>query len=241
MTDLIALTKLNQQRWDKCHIPLSKASAFRSVAQRLTAPTAKARYQSVEKRTGVPWWFIAVVHQREASQSWEANLAQGDPWNKVSTHVPAGRGPFKSWEDAAVDALTKCPPYASRNKDWTPGGALTMLEQYNGLGYANRNVPSPYLWSGTDQYTKGKYVADHVYDPNVVDLQLGCAGLLKFMGIFNKTISTPTVVVPTIATTAAVASTPSHYWPYIIGAGILVFMGWTIYSVIKSYRNQKNA
>ena len=82
---------------------------------------------------------------------WQS-LAQGDPWNRVSVHVPAGRGPFKSWEDAAVDALVNCSPYAARNKDWSIGGTLTMLEQYNGLGYAARGRPSPYVWSGTDQY-----------------------------------------------------------------------------------------
>jgi lysozyme family protein len=36
-----------------------------------------------------------VIHEREASQSWKANLAQGDPWNAVSIHIPRGRGPFR--------------------------------------------------------------------------------------------------------------------------------------------------
>lgn len=107
--------------------------------------------------------------------------AQGDPWNTKSTHVPKGRGPFASFEAAAVDALTNCAPYAARNTDWSVGGLLTMLEQYNGLGYFNRGIPSPYIWSGTDQYTKGKYVADGKFDPNVVDKQLGCAGLILAM------------------------------------------------------------
>jgi hypothetical protein len=78
----------------------------------------------------------AVVHERESSQNWNGSLAQGDPWNLVSTHVPAGRGPFKSWEDAAVDALVNCHPFAARNMDWSIGGTLTMLEQHNGLGYS---------------------------------------------------------------------------------------------------------
>lgn len=30
---------------------------------------------------------------------------------------------------------------------------LAKLEQYNGLGYAARGRPSPYIWSGTDQYS----------------------------------------------------------------------------------------
>lgn len=186
MTNLI---QLNQQRWNKCAIKPNKVAAFQSVANRLSAPEARAKYEEVSKITGVPWWFIAVVHEREASQKWNANIAQGDPWKSKSTHVPAGRGPFKSWKDAAVDALTNCAPYAARNKDWSPGGALAMLEKYNGLGYSNMGVPSPYIWSGTDQYTKGKYVADHQYNPSVVDQQLGCAGILKTMDVFSaKTI-----------------------------------------------------
>ncbi|MCP1850635.1 MULTISPECIES: hypothetical protein [unclassified Bradyrhizobium] len=98
---------------------------------------AKARYQAVEVKTGVPWAFISVAHERESSQDWSGSLAQGDPWNKVSTHVPAGRGPFSSWEEAAIDALVNCAPRAGKNKDWSIGGTLTMVEQYNGLGYAN--------------------------------------------------------------------------------------------------------
>jgi lysozyme family protein len=66
---------------------------------------------------------------------------------------------------------------------------LTLLERYNGLGYAIRGVPSPYVWSGTDQYKSGKYIADHVYDPNAVDKQLGCAGLLLAMIALDSTIS----------------------------------------------------
>ena len=32
----------------------------------------------VSSKTHVPWGIIAVIHEREASQSWKANLAQGD-------------------------------------------------------------------------------------------------------------------------------------------------------------------
>ncbi len=64
-----------------------------------------------------------------------------------------------------------------------------MLEQYNGLGYANRGIPSPYIWSGTDQYKSGKYVRDGVFDPNAVDTQLGCAGLLLAMMSLDASIA----------------------------------------------------
>lgn len=180
MVDLPALRAENESRF--AHVKITRAaSTFAQVATRLVASAAKARYLPVASRTGVPWFVIAVIHERECSQSWGGSLAQGDPWNKVSIHVPAGRGPFKSWEDCAVDALVNCAPYAARNKDWSIGGVLTLLEQYNGLGYASRGKPSPYVWAGTDQYVSGKYVSDGVYDPNVVDQQLGCAGLLLAM------------------------------------------------------------
>lgn len=183
MADLTALRAANIDRWQKAKVSPSVVGAIDAVARRLLA--GKARYQSVSKTTGMPWAVIAVIHEREASGSWSANIAQGDPWSRKSVHVPIGRGPFDSWEAAAYDALTACPPYASRWKDWTPGGALTLLEQYNGLGYASKGVPSPYIWSGTDQYVSGKYVADHVYDSSAVDRQLGCAALLQRMIVLD--------------------------------------------------------
>ena len=175
--DISALKSANAQRWSKAK--LLRVSDCAVVAKRLVA--AKNRYQAVETKTSVPWFVIAVIHEREASQDWKTQLGQGDPLNQVSTHVPRGRGPFKTWEDGAYDAFANCAPYAARNKDWSIGGLLTLLEQYNGLGYFNRGLPSPYIWAGTDQYTKGKYIRDGVFDPNAVDKQLGCVGLLIAM------------------------------------------------------------
>jgi lysozyme family protein len=130
MTDLLALQRMNAQRWTKAR----PTRNFVAIAKRLISPSAKSRYQVVSAKTGVPWPVIAVIHERECSQDWTRSLAQGDPWGGVSVHVPAGRGPFKSWEDAAVDALNDCAPYAGRNKDWSIGALLTKLEEYNGLG-----------------------------------------------------------------------------------------------------------
>jgi lysozyme family protein len=185
MTNLVALKAANAHRW-----AIAKPTRnFAPVAGRLVAAAARGRYLAVEAATKVPWFFIAVAHERESSQNWNDSLAQGDRWNRVSVHVPAGRGPFTSWEDAAVDALVHCAPFAARNTDWSAGGTLTALEEYNGLGYASRGKPSPYIWSGTDQYTCGKYIRDGVYDPDAVDTQLGCAGLLLAMMALDPTIS----------------------------------------------------
>lgn len=197
MTDIAALKAANARRWANAKI--TRQGTFNAVAKHLADPNAKARYQTVSAKTGVPWFFIAVAHERECSQSWSGSLAQGDPWNRVSIHVPAGRGPFRSWEEAAIDALTNCAPHAANNKDWSSGGTLTMLEQYNGLGYAARGRPSPYVWSGTDQYVSGKYVRDGVYDPNAVDSQLGCAGLLMAMMAIDPTITFTSAVLTPVA------------------------------------------
>jgi lysozyme family protein len=179
MPNYSALIEAQQSRWDSARFNPGMARTAASVARRLCK--AKSDYQRVEADTGVPWWVIAVIHEREAAQKWDRSIAQGDRWDRVSTHVPKGRGPFRSWHDAAVDALVNCAPKAARWKDWSPGGALTLLMLYNGLGYERRGLPSPYLWSGTQHYSRGKYVADNQFDPRAVDKQLGCAITLAEM------------------------------------------------------------
>ena len=186
MIDLGKLTAANAARWNKASVLPSLIHLVDSVAHRLV--DAKDRYEKVSASTHVPWPVIAVIHERESSQSWKASLAQGDPWNHVSVHVPRGRGPFNSWEEAAEDALAICPPHAAKWDDWSIGGALTLLESYNGLGYFRMGIPSPYVWSSTDQYTKGKYIADGHFDPNAVDHQIGCASLLARMSLIDRSI-----------------------------------------------------
>jgi lysozyme family protein len=197
MTDIVALKSANTKRWANARLTRNLAATAKSLV------AGKPRYQTVEAKTGVPWFVIAVIHERESSQNWFESLAQGDPWNRVSVHVPKGRGPFQSWEEAAIDALVNCAPCAARNKDWSIGGSLTELEQYNGLGYASRGVPSPYLWSGTNQYKSGKYVRDGVYDPIAVDSQPGCAGLLLAMMALDRTISFDGKIPPVVVAASA--------------------------------------
>lgn len=239
----MSLQDQNKVRWQNCHIPAGNGPAFQAVADRILAN--KSIYQDIEKKTGVPWWFIGVVHYREANLSQAANLAQGDPWNKKSVHVPAGRGPFKSFQEAAIDALTKCPPYAARNKDWSVGGALTMFEKYNGLGYAQMGIPSPYVWAGTDQYVRGKYIADGKFSATAVDRQLGCAGIVKFLGIFSQSTPAGTAVGAgaggaVIAAGTSAAAAPHHYWPWIFGVLAFTLVVGGVAYLIHSYKEQNN-
>jgi lysozyme family protein len=185
--DIPSLMQANAARWSHMVIDFDALSPLQKQAAALIA--SKSRYQAVAAQTGVPWPVIAVIHERECSQNWNLNIAQGDPWNKVSVRVPAGRGPFASWEEAAIDALTNCNPFLSRWSHWEAiEGVLTRLESYNGGGYAERNLPSPYIWSRTDQYVCGKYDSDGVFDPDTIDAQQGCAGLLLCMMQQDPTI-----------------------------------------------------
>jgi lysozyme family protein len=143
----------------------------------------KSRYQAVGDQTDVPWYIIAVIHNMEASQSFKKHLHNGDPLTARTVHVPAGRPlignpPFK-WEDSAIDALVV--EDFDRVEDWTLPGSLFQLEKFNGFGSRNRRIHTPYLWSFSNQYTKGKFVADGVFDANAVSQQCGAAVLLRGM------------------------------------------------------------
>lgn len=233
------LAEQNKARWDRMRIPSTKGPLFKAVADRLLFN--RPRYEAVskalkEKGYEVPWEFIAVTHQRESSGNFNTYLGNGQPLSKKTTIVPKGRGPFTSWEEGAIDALLEAGPQAAKNTDWTIGGTLAMLEEYNGLGYAARGLPSPYLWAGTNQYTKGKFVSDGVFDADHVDTQLGCAGLLKFLG-YGK--PSGEAVILTTAATAATAGVAMTFWDHIaahavaygIGAALMIgFIGLMVYA-----------
>lgn len=195
--DTKLLVAANQKRWDSAVFSKSAQNQAASVASRLYE--GKERFQNMEAKTGVPWYIIAVIKEREAGADpkWTKNIAQGDPWARKSTHVPAGRGPFASWEDAAYDALLNCAPKAGKWKDWTPGGALTILEMYNGMGYENNHhMASPYIWAGSNAYVKGKYVSDGKFDSMAVDHQLGCAVMLKALMDLDDSVFAPAKAKP---------------------------------------------
>ena len=58
---------------------------------------------------------------------------------------------------------------------------LYTIERYNGTGYLryHKNVPTPYLWSGSQHYVKGKYVSDGKWSSSAVSKQVGAAVILK--------------------------------------------------------------
>ncbi len=140
------------------------------------------RYREVgQSLNGVPWSMVGVIHAMECGFNFACHLHNGDPLTARTTHVPAGRPqdgepPF-SWEKSAADALNG--EGFRENTDWSIPHMLYLLEKYNGFGYRKISRPTPYLWSFSNLYEKGKYVADCSFDPEAVSKQCGAAVMLK--------------------------------------------------------------
>lgn len=147
----------------------------------------KARYEAVAKMIGwspAYWWVIGIVHYKEASCSFAGILHNGEKiigTGKKTTLVPKGRGPFSTWEEAAVDALKI--EALGKLTNFEVGALLYAVERYNGTGYisgAGKADTSPYLWGMTSiNDGTGLYVRDGKYDPNYTSN--GSAGFCAIM------------------------------------------------------------
>lgn len=143
----------------------------------------RTRYEEVARRSGVPAKLVAAIHFRESSGDFGTYLHQGDPLGRPAVHWPTNIPIFHVWEDAAVHALglkQSIQDDVGLQADSSDMAAMaTYAEHYNGLGYHNRGRTSPYVWSGTDNYDRGKYVADGQFDPNTRDRQLGVVAMIR--------------------------------------------------------------
>ena len=139
---------------------------------------SEERYKDVEAETGVPWFWIGAIHSRESSNDFSGCLHNGEEiigTGETTTLVPAGRGPFETWEESAIDALE----YQDLLEitPWDCAQMHLQAELYNGTGYISHETNSPYVWAGTTHQEPGKYVADGVWDPNAWDSQMGTAAI----------------------------------------------------------------
>lgn len=150
---------------------------------------SRPRYAALGKQVDVPWQFIAAVHGLEASFNFRAHMHNGDyPLSQRTRQVPAGRPrawlPPSSWEASALDAM-RLMGFAGQS-DWSLPRMLYRLEAYNGFGYRHAKRASPYLWSFSTLYTRGKFVADGRYDPNARSKQCGAAVMLKVLDLAGE-------------------------------------------------------
>lgn len=165
----------------------------------IQALSDKQRYGAVAQAAGIPWYVVALIHRLESDSNFGTHLHNGDPLTARTRHVPAGRpvaapaagaGRAYTWEESAIDALAQQKQKMNDSGadswsrgDWTVGAIAYLLEDYNGWGYRKHfpYVKSPYLWSFSNIYTKGKYRSDGRFDTNLVSGQCGGMVLLKYM------------------------------------------------------------
>ncbi|MCC6794498.1 MAG: hypothetical protein IT366_05210 [Candidatus Hydrogenedentes bacterium] len=165
--------------FDTCIALPDKVSKVNWYANKLMEN--RLRYEFVGNSLKIPWWFIGAIHGLESGFAFDRHLHNGDPLTARTRRVPAGRpvagnAPF-TWEQSAQDALR----YMKLDQwgDWSVAGALYQWEAYNGFGYRKYKISSPYLWSFSNHYDKGRYVRDHVFDTEAVSNQCGAATLLR--------------------------------------------------------------
>lgn len=171
-------------QWDIMKIDKDRLPQFQHYAD--VAIRHQPEYMKIQEATGVPWQLIAVLHRRESDANFKTYLGNGDPLNKKTVNVPAGRGPFKDFVEGAIDALR----YDKLDKvvrPWPIEKVLYHAEKFNGWGYSNKGKPSPYLWGGTNIQEAGKYVADGKWSSTTWDKQPGCAPILWLLTNIQNT------------------------------------------------------
>jgi lysozyme family protein len=186
MPSAVTLTDSLRREYDRlfnsCAIRPERTAEVEATIAKLSA--ARARYEAAGAG-GIPWFFVAAVHAMEASLNFTKHLHNGDPLTARTVQVPSGRpragNPPFTWEVSAADALTL--RGLGRGTEWSLAGTLFQLEGYNGWGYRRQHpqVLTPYLWSYSTHYTRGKYIADGTWSDAAVSKQCGAAVILRRM------------------------------------------------------------
>lgn len=179
--------------WDG--LKIIKSDAAGRQAQHIV--NAREHYLDIASATNVPWFVLGIIHVREAGDppDFKAVLHNGERiigTGRRTRLVPSGRGPFADFTTAGIDAVRVVDNLGGVNwyDDWGPEHVAFALESFNGFGYRlHHNIPSPYLWGGTNRQKRGKYVRDGVYDATVMDPQIGGMALLAAMMSIDPSIS----------------------------------------------------
>jgi len=142
----------------------------------------KNNYHSVESLTGVHWFVVALIHQMESDLDFGTHLHNGDPLTARTCNEPvgrplSGRPPFL-WSDSAADAIRF--DKLDQVPQWTLERVAFQLEKYNGFrSRTEHRINTPYLWSGTLHYDRGKFVRDNVWSDTVASKQVGAMPILR--------------------------------------------------------------
>lgn len=179
-----------RQLWDT--MVIRQGDEYDAAIATAVANVEKGRetYKKLEADTGVPWFLIAFFHKMECNCDFTKHLHNGDTLAKRTVRKPAGRPtkgkpPFTFYE-SAIDALTLKGYH--KIKDWSLERIAYESERYNGFGYRQFGVPSPYLWSFSQHYVRGKYVVDGKYSASAVSKQVGVMVTLKALALKDPSV-----------------------------------------------------
>lgn len=208
--DVAQLRKVNAQRLSLARI--TRVSQADEAAR--AAVHYRGVYEDAVRGTSTPWWWVAAIDYREESFNHNDYLGNGQPLSRRTTEVPAGRGPFSTWQAGAADALKAVSlsvvgyPAVSWS-DWSLAGAATAAELWNGPGYAEMGRPSPYVWAGTSIYTGGLYTSDGHYDASRADPRVGVVAIWQAMQLQGVNLGFPAVAPNTSRAGTATPAVPS--------------------------------
>jgi lysozyme family protein len=169
--------------FETCKIRDSRRNELNWYVSKLLETKNHPRWVKVAKDACCPWYFVAIIHGMECSFNFRAHLHNGDSIERRTVQVPRGLpkewNPPNDWESSAVDAL-RHDGFLDQS-DWSLARTLYRWERYNGIRSRQYGINTPYLWSYSNHYTKGKFVRDNVWDPNAVSQQCGAAVMLRVL------------------------------------------------------------
>jgi|694.fasta_scaffold36434_8 lysozyme family protein len=152
----------------------------------------KGQYEAVSsglKQAGISMnpSQVAAIHWREASGSFNKSIANGENLGGyIRKDGRLGQGnpsnsftPTNNWVTNSVEVLSYkvTEKYGGPKNLNDPASFNDFAERFNGLGYKQRGLVSPYVYAGTDLYTGGKFTSDGKFDSGVFDKQVGTAVL----------------------------------------------------------------
>ncbi len=172
----------NSKKAAEAKIDPRYASELKAISN--MSPEKRRQIDEIARKADLPPALVAGIWYREASLRGGVYLHNGDPLGKPTTHVPKGIFFRKDqFVEAAVDALKeKRSTQQALNLHYNStdlGAMATYAEAYNGYGYRNHGVSSPYAFAGTNQYHGGLYVADGKFSSSTFDRRPGIVAIAQ--------------------------------------------------------------
>ncbi len=128
-------------------------------------------FERFKKLFGKTWIIKGLIYIREREEKLNSEINE---WL-----VNQGKRYIYELEDDLVNIINE----RVKITKWDIFEMLFEAEKFNGFGYRSPevNIKSPYLWSGTNLYERGKFSVDGKFDKKIIDKQSGIAAGLKLI------------------------------------------------------------